>query len=151
MDKKAQIAQDLKTAMLSGDKRKVEALRIVKSAILDAEVSSGARESGLPEGELLKVLAKEAKKRQESIQLYEDNDNQVAADQEKYELSLIEVYLPDAMSDEELEGLVGAAITELGADGMKDMGKVIQVVKEKAGPTVDGGTLARLTKKALQQ
>lgn len=150
MDIKARITQDLKEAMLAGDKQKVEALRMLKSAILDAEVSSGARESGLDEGALVAVLAKEAKKRHESIQMYKQNNGDPeAVEQETFELGLIEEYLPPPMSEEDVARLVQEAVASLDAASMKDMGRVVQAVKEKAGTSADGATIAELTKKAL--
>lgn len=152
MDIKARITQDLKAAMLAGNKQKVEALRMLKSAILDAEVSSGARELGLEESALVAVLAKEAKKRHESIQMYEQNngDPQVI-EQETFELGLIEEYLPPPMSEEDVARLVQETVILLDAASMKDMGKVVQAVKEKAGPGADGAAIAELTKKALSK
>jgi uncharacterized protein len=149
MSIKEQIQSDLKTAMLAGDKQKAGVLQGVKSAILYVEVETGKRETELDDNEVLRVLAKEAKKRQESIELYEQGGNSEQASQEKYEKEIIESYLPKQLSEEELTALIDATISKLGADSMKDMGRVITEVKNQAGAGADGATMARLVKERL--
>lgn len=151
MNQKQHIDDDLKAAMIAGDKRKVDALRLLKSAILNEEISSGEREVGLSDDKVINVLLKEAKKRRETIKMYEQSaesiDDVIA--QEKYELSVIETYLPEAMSDDKLAELVQTSIQATSATSMKDMGRVVQYAKQHAGPTIDTARLAEMAKKEL--
>lgn len=146
---KQKIDQDLKVAMLAGDKFKVSALRGLKSSILYAEVAAGNREEGLPEPEIVNVLGKEAKKRQESADLYSQGGNQEKAEAELKEKNIIEQYLPEQISDEDLELLVDDVINTLGAPTIQQMGQVISGVKAKAGATADGARIAQLVKEKL--
>lgn len=149
MSIKEQIQNDLKTAMLARDKQKAEVLQGIKSAILYVEVETGKRDAGLDDSEMLQVLAKEAKKRQESIELYEQGGNASQAEQETYEKEVIESYLPRQLNEEELSALIDATISKLEIDSLKDMGKVIGEVKQQAGASGDGATIARLVKERL--
>lgn len=146
---KERIDTDLKTAMLSGDKVLTTTLRGLKSAILNVEIAENKRDSGLSDEEVIGILGKEAKKRQESADLYIQGGNTEKAEAEKFEKEVIEKYLPKQMDDEELKAMVEAAITETGAANMQDMGKVIGLVKSRAGATADGGRIATLVKEKL--
>jgi uncharacterized protein YqeY len=147
---KQQIDQDLKAAMLAGDKTLTTTLRGLKSAILNMEIAQGSRDSGLSEVDTINVLAKESKKRQESADLYVQGGNQERADAELQEKSVIERYLPRQISEEDLIKLINQAITDMGANSPQQMGQVIGAVKQKAGASADGGTIARLVKEKLQ-
>lgn len=151
MDIKAQIDRDLKEAMLAGNKDLVTTLRSIKSAILYAEVASGSRDSGLPEVEVLKVLSKESKKRQESIDMYKQGGNIDRANAEEAEKNLIQKYLPEQMSDEDLIKLVDKAISDIGAESMQAMGQVIGVVKQASKGQADGAKIASLVKERLSK
>jgi uncharacterized protein YqeY len=144
---KQQIDQDLKKALLSGDKIRTEVLRGLKSAILYREVADGARESGLSEDVLLTVLAKESKKRDESAGMYAQAGVQERADTELAEKAIIDGYLPAKLSDQELEELVDEAIKELG-DGAQ-MGPVMSKVRARAGANADGAKIASFVKSKL--
>lgn len=146
---KEQIDIDLKTAMLGGDKVLTMTLRGLKSAILNVEIAENKRDSGLSDEEVIGILGKEAKKRQESADLYIQGGNTEKAEAEKLEKEVIEKYLPKQMDDEELKAIVEAAITETGAANMQDMGKVIGLVKSRVGATADGGRIAVLVKDRL--
>jgi hypothetical protein len=143
------IEQDLKAALLSGDAEKVSTLRGVKSVLLNEKVAKGKRESGLTDEEVLPLLSKEAKKRQESADLYVQGGNQERADQELSEKKIIEGYLPEQLSEAEIAQLVDEAIGSTGASGQADMGKVIGAVRAKAGATADGALIAKITKEKL--
>lgn len=147
---KQQIEADLKTAMLGGDKVLTTTLRGLKSAILNAEIAANKRETGLSDEETVALFGKEAKKRQESADLYKQGGNEERAQAELTEKQVIEKYLPKQMDDETLKALVESAITETKAVGMQDMGKVIGLVKQKAGAEADGGRIAVLVKEKLQ-
>lgn len=150
MTVKEHIQSDLKQAMLSGDKLTAQALQGLKSAILYAEVESDQRESGLSDAAAQAVLAKELKKRQESIDLYEQGGNSEQAAAEKREKDIIQSYLPKQLNLEELTALVDATIAK--SDGplsMKDMGRLMSEIKQQAGATADGAVIAKLIKERL--
>lgn len=144
------IQDDLKAALLGGDRFRGEVLRNLKAALLNEEVATGKREEGLSDDEAERVIAREVKKRYESIKLYDQNDRPELADVEKKELVVLEEYLPQQLSESEIAAVVTSTIDEMGATGMQSMGLVIKAVKEKVGNTADGATLARLVKEKLQ-
>lgn len=145
-----QIDDDLKTAMLGGDSVRVETLRGLKSVILYADVAAKKRDTGgVSDEEVMNLLAKDAKKRQESADLYVKGGSQERADKELTEKAIIEGYLPEQLSDEELSKLIDEAIAEQNAEGMQAMGKVIGAVKAKAGSSADGAKVAQLVKERL--
>ncbi len=149
MSLKTKIDQDIKQAMLAGDKTLVTTLRGLKSVILNEEVAKGLRDSGLPDDEITGLLAKEAKKRQESADLYVQGGNQEKADAELVEKKVIEEYLPEQLSEEEVSKLVDEAIAQTGATSQAQMGQVIGVVRGKVGAAADGAMIARLAKEKL--
>lgn len=147
---KQQLDQDLKTAMLGGDKARTEVLRGLKSAILYAEVANGSRESGgLDDTAVQTILAKESKKRQESADLYVQGGSQDKADKELSEKAVIDGYLPEQLGEAELRQIIDAVIVETGAAGPQQMGQVIGAVKSRAGAAADGALIARLVKESL--
>ena len=147
---KSQLEQDLKQALLARDSNRATVLRGLKSVILYAEVAAGSRETGLPETEVVSLLQKEAKKRQESADLYVQGGDQARADQELSEKKIIEGYLPAQLSEEEITDLVDKAIAETGATEQKQMGAVIAKVKEASQGAADGATVARVTRQRLE-
>lgn len=146
---KQQIEQDLKAALLNGEKERATTLRSLKSAILYVEVAKGARETGLPEDEIIAILSKEAKKRQESADFYAQGGSPDRAEAELAEKALIAAYLPTQLSDEELQEMIDAAIALAGTSGPQAMGQVIGAVKQQAGAAADGARIARLVKERL--
>lgn len=151
MSLKQQLDADLKQAMLAGDKSLTTTLRGLKSAILYAEVASNKRDEGLSDDEIISLLTKESKKRQESAELYARGGNQSSADAELAEKQIISQYLPKQMDDHALQQLTDKAITETSATSPQDMGKVIGYIKQKAGATVDGARVAQMVKEKLTQ
>lgn len=146
---KTRIDQDLKTALLAGDRVLATTLRGLKSVILYAEVAKGNREQGLPDEEIVPLFAKEAKKRQESADLYRQGGNEEKAAAELIEKKVIEAYLPAQMSDEVVVKIVDEVISELGVSGPSAMGQVIGAVKQKTVGQADGGRIAQLVKERL--
>lgn len=144
---KNRIDADLKTAMLAGDKFLVTVLRGLKSNILNQEIATGKREEGLSDVEIEQVLAKQAKQRDESAELYVRGGNQPLADKELAEKETIVKYLPQQMGDDELRGLVESVVAEMG-DGAQ-IGQVIGAVKSKAGNSADGGRIASIVRETL--
>lgn len=149
MSLKEQINQDLKTAMLAGDKTLTTTLRGLKSSILYAEVAANKRDQGLDDTEVIDVLAKEAKKRQESADLYKQGGSPDKAAAELTEKTVIEKYLPEQVSEDEISQAITEVISSTGASGPQDMGKVIGAVKQRLGASADGSTVARLAKERL--
>lgn len=147
---KQQLQDDLKAAMLAGDAARTETLRGLKSAILYAEVASGKRDEGLSDAEIEALFAKEAKKRQESADLYIQGGSQERAQKELAEKAVIETYLPEQLSEEEIAATVDAVISAQGAQGAQAMGAVIGAVKQQLGNTADGSVVAKLVKERLQ-
>jgi uncharacterized protein YqeY len=143
------LEQDIKSALLGGDAPRVSTLRQVKSVLLNVKVATGKRATGLSDEEVLPILAKEAKKRQESADLYLQGGNQERATAELAEKTIIEAYLPARLSEDEIIKLVEKVIAETGASDPQSMGPVIGQVKKLAGPNADGATIARLVKEKL--
>ena len=146
---KQQLEQDIKSALLSGDKARATTLRGLKSAILYVEVAQGSRENGLSDEDIITVFAKEAKKRQDSADLYVKGGSQERADQELAEKAIIEGYLPKQLTDEELTAVVDAVVAELGLSSPQAMGQVIGAVKSRTEGKADGSRIARLVKERL--
>lgn len=147
---KQQIDQDLKKAMLAGDKNLVMTLRSIKSAILYVEVAKNARNEGLTEAEVQDVLSKEVKKRQESADMYVQGGSSDKAQAELDEKRTIEKYLPAQILDAELKNLVQDVIKDLNASGMQQMGQVIAEVKKRSDGGADGGRIAAIVKDELK-
>lgn len=143
---KDQLNSDLKAAMLSGDKVLATTLRGLKGAILNAEIAQGARDIGLSDQEIIVLFSKEAKKRQESANLYIQGNNQIKADAELLEKRVIEQYLPQQISDDELQTIVDEIIESLGGVSKETMGKAIGAVRARVGATADGGRIAAAVK-----
>ncbi|MDX1766128.1 MAG: GatB/YqeY domain-containing protein [Candidatus Saccharimonadales bacterium] len=140
------INADLKQAMLDRDELAKTTLQGLKSAIKYAEIDAGHEFDDI---EISKLLLKEAKKRKEAIDLYEQGGNQESADKEAKELKIIEGYLPDQPSEEAVAEAVEKAIDDTGASGMKDMGKVMGAVKGQLGDSVDGSLIAKYAREKL--
>ncbi len=143
------IQNDMKAALLGGDRFRGEVLRNLKAAILNEEVATGKRDEGLGEAEIEKIIAKEVKKRAESIRLYEENDRPELAENEKLESAVLEEYLPSQLDENEVVRIVEQTIDEMGATGMQSMGLVIKAVKDKVGNTADGAFIAATVKTKL--
>lgn len=149
MNLKQTIDQDLKQALLGGDKLKSETLRILKSVILNEEIAQNKRDVGLPDEEIISCLKKEVKKRQEASELYQKANEVARAKKELDEVKIINAYLPKAMSDEDVLMLVNQVVSEIGSD-QKFMGKIISEVKALSKNSADGSQIARLVKEALR-
>lgn len=136
--------------MLARDAFSVETLRGLKAAIMNEEVAKGLREKGLSDEAIEQVFAREAKKRDEAANLFEQGGRQESADKERAEKKLISEYLPEQLDESTVQTIVDAVILELNPDGMKDMGRVIGAVKARTGNSGDGAMIARLVKTSLQ-
>lgn len=150
MGLKDQINQDLKDAMKSGDKNKVNAVRAIRAALLEKEVSlrvGGKAE--LNEEQELEIVMSLAKKRKDSIQQYQDAGRNDLVATEQAELAVIATYLPAQMSDEEIRNVIQEIITKAGATSMKDMGKVMSAAMKQLKGKADGGKVQEIVKSAL--
>lgn len=143
--KSAQVA-----AMKSGDKVRTAALRLILAKLKDRDIE--LRTAALPPDDdalVIEVLQKMAKQRKESITLYEEGGRQDRAEAEKAELAIIETFLPAQMSEEETKAAIESIKTEVGAQGMKDMGKVMSELKARHGSEIDMSKASGLVKSAL--
>lgn len=141
---------DLKAALLEGDKVKVETLRGLKSAILNETIAQGAKDTGLGDEEIQKVLAKESKKRQEAADLYRQGGSNERAEAELAEKAIIYTYLPEQADEATVQAAVEEEIAKLESPQMSDMGKIIGAVRAKLGAGADSATIARLAKQSLE-
>lgn len=146
---KQQIEQDLKQALLAGEKERAMTLRSIKSAILYAEVAQSARDEGLQDEAIIALLSKEAKKRQESADFYVKGGFQDRAAAELAEKAIIESYLPKQLSDDELAVIVDEVVAGLDVVGPQAMGQAIAQVKQKTAGQADGSRIAQVVKVRL--
>ena len=146
MTLKTQLTDDMKTAMKSGDKERLGVIRLVNAAIKQREVDERIT---LDDAQVLSVLEKMLKQRRDSVSQFEAAGRTDLADIEKFEIGVIQHYLPAQMTAEEVDAAIGAAITESGAAGPKDMGKVMGIVKPKVAGRTDMGKLSELVKAKL--
>ena len=146
------LQQDIMTAMKAAMKEKnqttLTALRAVKSAILIAQTESGAKEE-LTEEQELKILQKQVKQRKDSAAIYLEQGREDLASPELAEADVISQFLPEALSDEEIEKVVVMTIDQIGAEGMKDMGKVMGLVSKELGGQADGKTISGIVRQKL--
>ena len=143
-----QVSEDIKKAMLAGDKVRLEALRGIKKEFLEAKTAKGAN-GELTDDTATKILVKMVKQRKESASIYKENNRPELADKELAEASVIEEYLPKQLSEEELEAELKAIIAEIGAEGPKDMGKVMGVATKKLAGKAEGKAISAKVKTLL--
>ena len=146
MNMKAQLTEDMKTAMKAGEKDRLAVIRSINAAIKQREVDERIE---ITDAVVLAVLEKMVKQRKDSLSQFEAANREDLAAVERYELSVIQTYLPAQMSADELEAAVVASIAESGATGPQDMGKVMAVLKPKVAGRADMGALSGLVKKKL--
>lgn len=141
---KERLSENLKTAMLAGDKPRVEVLRGLKAAILHEEVALGIRDTGLSDEQIQQVFAREVKKRNEAAEIYTKAERHELADTERTQKAIIEEFLPKQLTDDELNEVITSVIAEVG-DSVH-VGQVIGAVKAKVGTSADGGRIAAAVK-----
>jgi len=132
---KQQLREDLKQAMKSGDTVKRSALRLLMSAIGNTEI---ARRAALSDGDILGIIAKEVKQRQESIEAFKQGNRQDLVDKEEEELAILQVYMPQQMTHDEIVEAARAVIQEVGAQGPADKGKVMSKIIAQLKGRADG-------------
>ena len=140
----------LKEAMKAKNERAVSTLRMVNSTLKNADIEArGTGKPALGDAEVLGLLQKMIKQRQESVELYQKGGRDDLVKQEQEEIAIISAYLPKQMSEDEMKAAIEAAVAETGATGMKDMGKVIAVLRAKYAGQMDFGKASGLVKARL--
>ena len=146
MSLKARLTEDMKQAMRAGDKARLSTVRMALAAIKQREVDDRAE---LDDAQILGVLEKMIKQRRESAALYRDGNRADLADKEEAEVALLSTYLPEQLTDEELDALIADAITSTGAESIRDMGKVMGKLKAAAQGRADMGEIGARVKARL--
>jgi uncharacterized protein YqeY len=143
------INDDIKQAMLARDKRKLEALRAIKAGLLLEKTGKDVNSGEIPETVEMKLLQKLVKQRKESAAIYREKGRIDMAEEEEYQADIIEKYLPEQMSEEEIEAVVQSIIDETGASSMKDMGRVMGMASKKLAGKADNRMVSGIVKKKL--
>ncbi len=149
MSLEKKINEDLKQAMLAKDQRKLSALRSIKSALLIEKTNKDQSSGEIPESVEMQLLQKQVKQRKESAETYIEQGRQDLAEEERYQASIIEKYLPDQMDDAQIEKEVKEIIEELGASSMKDMGKVMGTASKRLAGKADNKKISEMVKALL--
>lgn len=148
MSLEAKIVADLKTAMKAKDKKALAGIRAIKSAIMLLKTDGTGNE--ITAEDEIKLLQKLVKQRKDSLDIYKEQGRDDLAAVEADEIEIIQAYLPAQMSTEEIQSFIEQIITETGAEGMKDMGKVMGVASQKLAGRADGKTVAGIVRSTLQ-
>ena len=143
------INSDIKETMLARDRKKLEALRAIKAALLIEKTGKDVSSGEIPESVELKMLQKLVKQRKESAVIYREQDRVDLAEEEEYQAGIIEKYLPEQMSEEDIEAIVDAVIEETGATTIKDMGRVMGMSSKKLAGKADNKTISTIVRKKL--
>jgi hypothetical protein len=148
---RTRLNDDLKAAMKAGDKRRVSTLRMVTSAIKDKDIAArgGAADGHIGDPEIVELMTKLIKTREESAKLYTEGGRPELAENERAEIAIIREYLPVQMSDDEVEAAIRAVVAEVCAASVKDMGKVMAALKERYTGRMDLGKAGGTVKKVL--
>ncbi|MFO1115812.1 MAG: GatB/YqeY domain-containing protein [Beijerinckiaceae bacterium] len=146
---RVQFTNDLKEAMKAGDRKRVDAIRLITAALKDRDIAARGEGKTVSDEDILALLQKMIKSRQESLEIYEKNNRPELAAQEKGEIEVISSYLPKQMDECAVAEAIKAAIAETGAASMKDMGKVIGVLKGKYTGQMDFAKASAAVKAAL--
>lgn len=145
------IAEALKTALKAQDKRRTSTLRLINAAIQDRDISNrGAGKDPVSDEDIRLILAKMVKQREESAKAFEEGNRPELAAQERDEIEIIREFLPKQMDDEAVAQAVRDAIAETGAEGLRDMGRVMTALREKFAGQMDFGKASALVKASLQ-
>ncbi len=140
------LQEEMKSAMKSGDKERLATIRMLISEIKKVQIDS---KKELSDDEIIKILQKYAKQRKDSIEQYKKAGREDLAEKEERELKIVQEFLPKPLSEEEIEKIVEEVIQETGASSMKDMGKVMKVVMEKAQGRAEGSVVSKIVKAKL--
>lgn len=143
------IQEDLKQAMISKNEEKLSTIRMLKSALQYFEIQKGGAGYEASDEDVIEVVGREIKKRRESIEMFEKGGRQELADKEKRELEVLQNYLPQQLTEEEISRLVDDAISNTGASSMQDMGKVMGILSPQIKGKADGGVVSSLVREKL--
>lgn len=146
MTLKATLTDSIKTAMKAKHMEQVKVLRNVQAVIKQVEIDG---QTELNDKDVLAILQKQIKQRQESLGIYTANGRDDLAQKEQFEIDVISAFLPEQLSDDKILAIINETISELGASGMKDMGRVMNAVKDKTAGQADPAVMSGLVKKAL--
>lgn len=149
MSLKEQINNDLKAALLGGNRFAGEVLRGLKAVMLSEEIVQNKRETGLDDATIEQLIAREVKKRNESATIYDGAGRPELADNERAEVKVMSVYIPQQLSEDDIKLVVDRIISDLGITSPSAFGQVIGVVKKELGNSADGALVAKLVKNAL--
>lgn len=151
MPLRTRISEDLKTAMKAKDQLRLSTLRLINAAIKDRDIAlrGQGEDREMSEGEITNVLSRMVKQRQESARAYEEGGRLELVERELAEIAVIEDYLPRQLSDEEVEAAIVEAITELEANSIRDMGRVMNALKAKYTGQMDFGAIGPVVKARL--
>ncbi|MBU1091611.1 GatB/YqeY domain-containing protein [Patescibacteria group bacterium] len=149
MDLKEKIQKDMITALKSKEEIKSSTLRMLLAAINNGEIGARKKDEGLSKEEIQKIIKSETKKRRDSIEAYEKANRTDLAEKEKKELSFLKEYLPEEISDKEIEKITGEAIADTGAHSMQDFGSVMKEIVKRTGGQADGKKVSEIVKKLL--
>ena len=144
------INEAVKAAMRSGEKRKLTTLRTINAKIKDADLAGGPGKDRIPDGEIADLLAKMIKQRRESIEAFRKGGREELAAQEEEEIAIIQAYLPKGLDESEARAAIDAALKETGAASVKDMGKVMALLKERFAGRMDFAKASAAVKERLK-
>lgn len=146
---KDQIQEDLKQAMLAKEADKLSTIRMLKSALQYFEIQKGGAGYSASDEDVVEVVGREIKKRRESIEMFEKGNRQELADKEKRELEVLQTYLPEQLSEDDVRNLVDETIVSTGATSMQDMGKVMGILSEKTKGKAEGSLVSSIVREKL--
>lgn len=147
---KQQLKDDLKQAMLAKDTQRTSVLRMVLSALGYHEINKGGAGYEATEEDVMAVIQKEAKQHKDAIEQFSSAGREDLVSKEQSELDILKIYLPEEMGEEEIKTLVAEAVSQTGATGPQDMGKVMGALMPKVKGKADGGLVSKLVREALQ-
>ena len=151
MNLKEKIVSDIKDAMRAGDSSKRDVLRMLDSAIKNVEIEKQKRESGLSDEEVLEVISRAVKQRQDSVRQFEEGGRPELAEKEKEEIAILMPYLPEQLSEEKIIAAIKEVISATGANGAGDIGKVMGQTMAKLKGQADGNVVRELAKGLLEK
>ncbi|MBW9086620.1 GatB/YqeY domain-containing protein [Rhizobium wenxiniae] len=132
------LTESMKEAMKAKDSRRLSTVRLIQSAVKDRDIANrGVGKDAATDDEILQILQKMVKQREESAKIYEDAGRAELATQEREEIAVLKAFMPEQLSDEKVDEIVAAVVAEIGAAGMKDMGKVMATLRERYAGQMD--------------
>lgn len=132
------LTESMKEAMKAKDSRRLSTVRLIQSAVKDRDIANrGVGKEAASDDEILQILQKMVKQREESAKIYEDAGRAELATQEREEIAVLKAFMPEQLSDEKVDEIVATVVAEIGAAGMKDMGKVMAILRERYAGQMD--------------